>query len=226
MIQPLGVPEKQPPGPIPVVLDTDLDSDVDDVGALAILDNAMDQGKVNLLAVVHDTMNVSQSSCATIKAINDWYFHPDIPIGQYLGEHPTAPMTSKVAPAPAGPGAYHDPLNAAPCPYSLPVRQRFEPNFPDDNRMPAGVDVLRKALVSAPDGSVVICCVGLLQNIQDLMLSEPDSVSPLSGMDLINKKVRQLIIMFNTQPAEAGPLDHRRWQRHQQRPIAHPDTGK
>jgi hypothetical protein len=208
IIQPLAPVAKQPPGPIPVILDTDLDGDVDDVGALALLDNFMDQGEANLLAVVHNTFNANQSSCGTIKAVNAWYFHPDIPIGQYLGEHPTSPMTSKVDPAPPGPGAYHDPPIASGSSYTQQVRQRFEPDFPDDNKMPAGVDVYRKALASAPDGQVVICSVGAMENIQDLMLSEPDSVSPLSGMDLIKKKVRQMVIMANTNPADLYILTH------------------
>jgi purine nucleosidase len=200
-IQPLMTVAPQPPGPIPVILDTDLDSDVDDVGALALLNDFMDQGEANLLAVIHNTINTSQSSCGTIKAINDWYFHPDIPIGQYLGEHPKG-ITSKVDPAPPGPGAYHDPAVGGWSTYTQQVRKRFEPNFPDDDKMPAGVDVYRKALATAPDGQVVICSVGFMHNIQDLMLSEPDSVSPLSGMDLIRKKVRQLAIMANTNPAD------------------------
>ena len=208
VIVPLAPVAKQPPGPIPVILDTDLDGDVDDVGALALLDNFMDQGEANLLAVVHNTVNGNKSSCGTIKAINDWYFHPDIPIGQYLGEHPTSSMTSKVDPAPPGPGAYHDPPVGSGSSYTQQVRQRFEPNFPDDDKMPAGVDVYRKALADAPDGQVVICSVGMLENIQDLMLSEPDSVSPLSGMDLIKKKVRLMTVMANTNPADLYVLTH------------------
>jgi hypothetical protein len=86
--------------------------------------------------------------------------------------------------------------------YTEKIRQQFEPNFPDDDKMPAGVDVYRKALASAADGSVVICSVGLMENVQDLLLSQPDSVSPLSGPELIRKKVRQLVIMANTQPAD------------------------
>jgi hypothetical protein len=207
-IVPLAPVAKQPPGPIPVILDTDLDGDVDDVGALALLDNFMDQGEANLLAVVHNTVNGNKSSCGTIKAVNDWYFRPNIPIGQYLGEHPTAPMTSKVDPAPPGPGAYHDPPVGSGSSYTQQVRQRFEPNFPDDDKMPAGVDVYRKALASAPDGQVVICSVGFLENIQDLMLSEPDSISPLSGMDLIKKKVRLMTVMANTNPTDLYVLTH------------------
>ncbi len=206
-IQPLAPIEKQPPGPIPVILDTDLDSDVDDVGALALLDDFMDQGQAKLLAVVHDTIDGDRSACATIKAINTWYGHRDIPIGQYLGEHP-AKISSVVAPAPPGKGAYHDPAQVAGGAYTLGIHRRFEPDFPNDDQMAAGVDVYRKALTSAEDGKVVMVSVGLMENIQDLLLSQPDSVSSLSGLDLVRKKVRQLVIMFNTQPADLYVLRH------------------
>jgi hypothetical protein len=201
-IQPLAPVEKQPPGPIACILDTDLDGDVDDVGALALLNDFMDQGEATLLAVVHNTVNTNQSSCATIEAVDTWYGHPDIPIGQYLGEHPQTPILSKVDPAPPGPGAYHDPPITSGSKYTLLIHQRFDPGFPNDDKMPAGVDVYRKALAAARDGSVVIVSVGLMHNIQDLIQSQPDSVSPLSGMDLVKKKVRQLVIMANTVPPD------------------------
>ena len=199
VIVPLAPVAKQPPGPIPVIVDTDLDGDVDDVGALALLNDFMDQGECKLLACVHNTINVDQSSCAAIQAINTWYGHPSIPIGQSYGEKGPATMTSKLTPAP--PDGYHT-VNVCGSSYTKTVRQKFDPDFPDDNKMPPGVDVYRKALASAADGSVVICSIGTMENIQDLIQSQPDSVNDLSGLDLVRKKVRQLVIMANTQPAD------------------------
>ena len=195
-IQPLAEAEKQPPGPIPVILDTDLDSDVDDVGALALLNDFMDQGEAKLIACVHNTTNIQQSSCATIQAINAWYGHPSIPIGQ-SGNHAT---TSILLPAPAdGYQKVPGPCNSN---YTLQVHKRFNPDFPNDDKMPTGVDIYRKALAAASDGTVVICSVGTMENIQDLLLSQPDSVSDFSGLDLVRKKVRQLVIMANTLPQD------------------------
>jgi purine nucleosidase len=200
-IQPLAQIEPWPKGPIPVIIDTDLDADVDDVGALAILNSLMDEGQVDLIGCVHDTTNVQLSSCAAIQAINVWYGHPHIPIGQSFGEKgPSAPMTSVLAPAP--PEGYHKLPGLCNSSYTLQLHNRFEPTFPYDDKMPAGVDVYRKALAGAPDGSVVICSIGTMENVQDLVLSQPDSVSPLSGLDLVAKKVRCLVIMFNTQPQD------------------------
>jgi lysophospholipase L1-like esterase len=202
-IQPLAEVPKPPPGPIPVIVDTDLDSDCDDVGAVALLNDFMCQGEANLIACVTNTGN--GNSGATIQAINTYYGHPSIPIGSYHGEPgPTTKMTSVLLPAP--PDAYHGPGPAGGSVYTIPVHQRFCPSFPTDYKLPAGVDVYRKALAAAADGTVVICSIGWLQNLQDLVLSQPDSVSPLNGVDLIKKKVRELVIMANTQPQDACVL--------------------
>jgi hypothetical protein len=109
-------------------------------------------------------------------------------------------MTSVLEPAP--PDAHHSadgPYNSS---YTLKIHQRFDPDFPYDNKMPSGVDVYRKALASAADGTVVICSIGSMACIQDLIQSQPDSVSNLSGLDLIRKKVREVVIMFNTVPQD------------------------
>ena len=205
-LQPLAQPEKQPKGPIPVILDTDMDGDVDDVGALAILNSFMVRGEANLIACVHNTRNEQLSSCATIQAVNAYYGHPSIPIGQYHGEPgPKTRMTSVLLPAP--PNGYHGPSAVVGSNYTLPIHQRFAPDFPNDDKMPAGVDVYRKALASAADGTVVIASVGLMENLQDLIQSQPDSVSNLNGLDLVRKKVRQLVIMANTQPQDGYVLN-------------------
>jgi hypothetical protein len=49
---------------------------------------------------------------------------------------------------------------------------------------------------------VVICSIGTMENIQELIQSQPDLVSPLNGLDLARKKVRELVIMANTVPQD------------------------
>jgi hypothetical protein len=115
-------------------------------------------------------------------------------------------MASVLSPAPIG--AYHGAAPVKASSYTLGVHQRFDPDFPNDDKMPAGVDVYRKALASAADGSVVIVSIGLLENVQDLYLSKPDSVSNLAGPDLIRKKVRKIVIMANTVPEDEFIISH------------------
>jgi hypothetical protein len=205
-IQPLAPVEKRPPGPIPVIVDTDMDGDVDDVGSVALLNSFMDQGEARLIACVTNTRDKDLSSGATVQAINTWYGHPAIPIGSYYGESgPTKQMTSILEPAPPGQG-YHGPVSPVGSHYTLQVHQHFDPDFPDDDKLPAGVDVYRKALAAAADGTVVIASLGLLQNLQDLVQSQPDSVSNLNGIDLVRKKVRELVVMANTVPQDSYVL--------------------
>jgi hypothetical protein len=201
IVQPLVAPPPQPPGPIPVIVDTDMDGDIDDVAALALLNDFMDQGECTLLACLHDTVDGKLSSCATIEAINTYYGHPSIPIGQaYAEDDPSIHRTSILSPPPAD--GYHTVPGPIGSRYTLMVHQRFDPTFPNDDKMPPAVDVYRKALASAADGSVVICSIGNMQNFQDLLLSQPDSVSNLNGVDLVRKKVRKVVIMFNTVPQD------------------------
>jgi hypothetical protein len=174
-INPLAPPEKQPRGPIPVIVDTDMASDCDDAGAVALLNTFMNQGECKLIACVANGHEHDLSSGGTIQAINAWYGHPNIPIGVYHG--------------PLG-----FPSGSA---YTKKTRERFAPDFPTDDKLPDGVDVYRRALVSAADGTVVIASLGFLQNLDDLLKSQSDTVSALAGPDLVRKKVRKLIIMNN-----------------------------
>jgi hypothetical protein len=194
-IVPLAPVEKPPPpGPIPVTIDTDMASDVDDAGAVALLNNFMDQGEANLIACATNAGN--GNSGAVVQAINTWYGHPSIPIGSYHGEAgPATKMTSVLLPAP--PEGYHGEGRKDGSLYTIAVHQRFCPNFPTGDKLPAGVDVYRKALAAAADGTVVMVSVGIMENFQDLIQSQPDSVSDLNGVDLVRKKVRELVIMAN-----------------------------
>ena len=176
-IQPLALDEKQPPGPVNVIVDTDMSSDCDDAGAVALLNAFMNQGECRLIAGVANGRDRDLSSGAVVQAINTYYGHPNIPIGANHGE------------------AWIGTTGSA---YTLKIHQQFDPEFPTDDKLPAGVDVYRKALSSAPDGSVVIASIGLMENLQALLESKPDAISPLSGRNLIRKKVRKLVIMGNT----------------------------
>ena len=55
--------------------------------------------------------------------------------------------------------------------------------------------LLRKTLAAQPDGSVSIAQVGFSTNLARLIDSKADEASPLSGIELIRKKVKVLSIM-------------------------------
>ena len=54
-------------------------------------------------------------------------------------------------------------------------------------------EVYRKVLSEAEDHSIVISSIGFVQNIANLLQSEPDQYSPLNGYDLIMKKVKTIV---------------------------------
>jgi hypothetical protein len=177
-VQPLAAPEKRPPGPVNIIVDTDMNGDCDDAGAVALLNDFMCEGECTIIAANVNTHDAAKSSGAVVNAIDTYYGHPNIPIGAcYDTNEPQVGST-----------------------YTALIHKQFDPTFPDDDHLPKGVDVYRKALAAAPDGSVVICSIGWMENITDLLRSGPDSVSPLSGMDLVKRKVRQLVVMANTNP--------------------------
>lgn len=164
-------------GPINVIVDTDMSSDCDDAGAMALIGSFVNQGEAKLIACVVNGRDEDLCSGATVQAINAYYGLPSVPIGANHGQ------------AWIGSTKSH---------YTLKIHQRFNPDFPTDDKLPAGTKVYRKALASAADGTVVIASIGLMENLQDLVNSKPDAISNLSGLDLVRKKVRKLVIMSNT----------------------------
>ncbi len=66
-------------GPINVIVDTDMYTDVDDVGALAVTNALMSNGEANLVGVVVDTSSQYSAGCAA--AIDTYFGHSNVPIG-------------------------------------------------------------------------------------------------------------------------------------------------
>lgn len=164
--------------PARVILDTDFASDVDDVGALAVLHALADAGEAEILAVmVSDGGNAP--SHRAIDAINTFYGRPDIPIGVVSGA------------APAFPSSYVDALASG---------------FPNDIENPrTAVDLYREILSDQPDESVTIVSVGYLTNLDALLSSPPDEYSSSSGQQLVAAKVRRWVAMGGYYP---DSVDH------------------
>ncbi|KAL3929133.1 MAG: hypothetical protein SGPRY_002090, partial [Prymnesium sp.] len=68
---------------VPLIIDTDMSFDVDDVGAICIAHALMDRGEADLLAVVHSSGYPEGIGAAS--ALNEWYGHHSVKLGAYKG---------------------------------------------------------------------------------------------------------------------------------------------
>ncbi|KAI1360645.1 inosine/uridine-preferring nucleoside hydrolase [Xylaria arbuscula] len=167
-----------------LIIDTDIYSDVDDVGALLL---AATSRHVNILAVnvnYHSTYSALAAS-----AILAYYGHPDIPIGirQPMFDVSFLDTISWDKGEFASKIAFHWSGGTLPWDH---FENAWEP-----------VALYRKALAEAPDGSVTIASLGFLDNLSDLLESTADTYSNLDGRALIARKVSELVIMGGAYPS-------------------------
>ena len=161
--------------PVNLILDTDLGPDYDDVGAMAVMHALADSGYVNILATLSSNHDESVIPC--IDVLNTYFNRPDIILGAPKSEGGVT-MTSG-----------HKIKWTEVLPAKYPHKTKKTSDAPD------AVQVYRKILSSQPDNSVVICTVGFFTNLKDLLLSAGDEYSPLSGKELVEKKVKRLVSM-------------------------------
>ena len=159
--------------PLKVIFDTDMGNDIDDAIALDMLYKYMDEGKVELLGI---TSNKEEpQSVEYIDIMNNFYGYPDIPLGK-ITDGPTC-----------------DRINSFTS--QISADRSYARSISDYFSLPESVDLMRKLLSVQEDGETVIIAVGFSTNLARLMASGPDAVSPLTGMELIRKKVRHLYMM-------------------------------
>jgi inosine-uridine nucleoside N-ribohydrolase len=169
-----------------LILDTDIDTDCDDVGALAILHTLIDQGECELLGVV---CSVPIPECVgAVRAINACYGRETIPVGLVeVADYRTSPNWQPYREAHAGflQSAHDHPYNAM-------LAKTRPANDPPP--VPA-VALYRQLLASAAEASVTICAIGTLTALAQLLVSPPDQYSPLTGQELVREKVCELVSM-------------------------------
>jgi CubicO group peptidase (beta-lactamase class C family)/inosine-uridine nucleoside N-ribohydrolase len=151
-----------------IIFDTDMDSDFDDAGALAVLHALADKGECEILAVMHSTSTAW--SVGVIDAINTYYHRGDLPIGarKRTDNDNRSSYAEKIA----------------------KDTSRFKHNVTDWNHKDVTqAKVLYKSILSKQnDQSTTIVTVGPYLNLLDL-LNDPEAVA------LIRKKVKLLSIM-------------------------------
>ncbi|MCI5129067.1 MAG: hypothetical protein D3907_11335, partial [Candidatus Electrothrix sp. AUS3] len=153
-----------------LILDTDISSDVDDVGAVAVLHSLANQGRVQILA-----MQVSSGdpwSVPCLDALNTWFDEPDIPVGMVKGK--AVQHQSK---------------------YTRIIAEEFPHDSDTGEKAPDAVTLYRRILAEQPDQSVTLVTIGYLTNLENLLRSKADEISPLDGIKLVRQKVQRLVCM-------------------------------
>jgi purine nucleosidase len=175
------------PAPTPVIFDTDMWGDIDDVLALAMLHTLQDRGEAKILAI---TSSTADKWCASyIDLLDTFYGHSDIPVG--LVRNGVHGHPEWIAAAPGQPN-YTEAMSELRRPDGSLV---FPHALIDGALAPDSVKLLRKTLAAQLDGSVVIIQVGFSTNLARLLDSRPDDASPLSGAELVARKVKLLSVM-------------------------------
>ncbi len=186
--------------PVKIIFDSDMITDFDDVGALACLHALADAGECEILATLSCTRG--NASTAAIGVINGYYGRADLPIGcakgigvigAYAGDTKKVDPSSPLGKKSGGDGGHYKYRKLA-VDYPQWVKYLDSDTAPDANV------IYRKALAAAPDKSVVICSIGFLTNLRRLIETQPDDISPLSGRDLVAKKVKKWVAMACAYP--------------------------
>ena len=162
-----------------VILDTDIGSSTDDLIAMEMLYNYMDEGRCKLLGVVVDHMGDDYAALADV--MNTYFGHGSIPIGVERGGI-------------KDPSVFIDYREL----YKHTTEKgelMFKRTISDYSQLPNGWELYRRLLAAQPDHSVSICSTGLVSSLVQLLASEPDDISPLSGVELVSKKVKCLYLM-------------------------------
>ena len=158
-----------------IIFDTDFGGDADDLGALAMLHTFIDKGECDLLAIM--CWSTENYAVSAMDAVNRFYKHPNIPMG-----------------------SRKDSIQFVEWNYSKPIADKF-PYKLTHKDVPDATVLYRQLLAKSADKEITILTVGPLKNIENLINSKPDSISELTGKELIEQKVKELVIMGGKYPS-------------------------
>jgi len=162
-----------------IILDTDLGGDIDNLGAVALMNALADAGHGTILGVISDTPQ--RHAVGAIAVVNRWYGRPGVPIGR--------PRELEVQDT-----------------YADVVAKECGPCL-DGEDAPLTVPTYRKLLAGCPDGSVIIATIGVLAHLAELLDSTADDTSTLSGTELVRRKVGRVVTMGGIYPESSERVE-------------------
>lgn len=164
--------------PVRIIFDSDMGPDYDDVGAIAVLHALADKGEAKILATMASTKY--EGVAGVLNVFNTYFNRPDIPVGVPKGDaqdlrdfqHWTDTLLAK---------------------YPHKIKTNTE--------AADAVTLYRKILAAQPDNSVTVVTVGFLTNLSNLLNTSADGYSPLTGKELVKRKVKLLVTMGGKFPS-------------------------
>lgn len=156
-----------------IIYDTDIGTDSDDVVGLDLLISAHRQGLCELVGVTCSSLHPEGAHCA--RTILKYRGMSDLP----LSAAPTKPADAIW--------------------YGEVVSKWYPELSCMDEPFPDSVRELRRLIAENP--GVVVVVVGNFYNVGALLQSEPDDISPLSGVELVRQNVSAFALM-------AGSFEH------------------
>lgn len=165
---------------INIIFETDMGNDVDDAMAIDMLYKYNRQGRINLMAVMLN--KEGEFPPRYIDLLNTWYGQRRIPIG-------LSPRSDKSL---VGGANYTQIVCEMTDERGKPLYKR---SIKDYGKLLPAVTLYRKLLSKAEDASVTIVSVGFSTNLALLLDTKADEYSPLTGKELIARKVSRLVTM-------------------------------
>ncbi len=160
--------------PRAVILDTDIGPDCDDVGALALLVSYAKEYGFPILGVCNCTSNAAGTG--TVDAILRFCHYPVPLLAQW--DRP----------------GFMDGADC--CKYNTYIASRFSADYANGTlQAESPVSFYRRLLANAEDHAVTIISIGMFNCLAALLQSEADAYSPLSGKELVQKKVDSMVSM-------------------------------
>jgi hypothetical protein len=159
-----------------IIFDTDMGSDCDDVGALALLHYYADQGKAEILGCIYSSGKVPFGA-GIVEAINIWYGRPEIPVGAYYGNE------------------VGDPVDKMQAEKLVKDTAAFQNKIIHNSDAVEQTRLNRQLLIAHEDHSVTYITVGHTKGLYELLVSKPDDVSPLTGAELVEMKIKRWVAL-------------------------------
>ncbi|MFI5154636.1 MAG: hypothetical protein ACHQEM_00530 [Chitinophagales bacterium] len=136
--------------PVPIIFDTDIAPDYDDVGAMAILHAFANKGEAQILATM--SCNAFETTVPTLSVLNTYFGRPQIPIGVTKSSYPNKSCGQEWAQA---------------------IVKDYPHALHSNSEAMNAVALYRKILSAQPDNSVIIVSVVFFTNLAGLLVSGP-----------------------------------------------------